>query len=184
MLAQQLLATNANAVINFNGGTLVSQSTTISNGQDFYIGSTGGNATFIANGGTHTFQNYLYIDGSSSGSQLVISNGATVVSKQGRIGFDLGTSNNVVTVTGVGSVWSNTAQFLIGYYGANNALTIANGGNVSAPAVGEIGFSSFANSVTVTGTGSASIPKFFMSATMLQQHSDHRQRRCRVRYHR
>ena len=130
VLAMQLLATNANGVINFNGGTLVSQSTTISNGQDFNIGKTGGNATFIANGGTHSFQDDLYIGNSSSANQFVISNTATVVNNNGYLGYNTGTSNNSVTVT---DAWLGleqqrpTGSWLLRI---GDRLTITNGGTM------------------------------------------------------
>ena len=103
VLAQQLLATNGG--ITLNGGTLVSQSTTV-NGQDFVIGDTGGGATFVALGGAHTFQNNLDVrngtltfnGGAVAADQFYATNGASSV-----VNFNGGTLNTKATTVANGS---------------------------------------------------------------------------------
>ena len=93
-----------------------------------------------------------------AGNQLVITNGGTVFAQAllftTEIGEEISSSNNTVTVTGIGSLWS-PSSLEIGSVGANNALTIANGGEVNCLS-GLIGsdISSSNNLVTVTGAGS------------------------------
>ena len=74
---------------------------------------------------------------------LTISNGGTVSSVQGYLGFNSG-STGTVAVTGAGSTWSSSLALVIGNSGTG-ALTIANGGAVSSN-FGAIGS-------TATGTG-------------------------------
>ena len=151
---QQLLATNgAQSVIHFSGGTLISQGSVISNGQDFIIGDAGGNATFVALGGTHAIQQDLYIGQNSTGNQLLITNAATVDNGNGDLGYAAGANRNAVLVTG--AVWSNSGSLDIGCYGASNTLTIANGGAVVSRG-GALGDNPGANhnAVLVTGAGS------------------------------
>ena len=154
--AQQLLVTNgASSVVNFNGGTLVSQATTVSNGQNFTIGNTGSGASFLALGGVHNFQKDLYAGYSGAGNQLTITNGATVFSDYGHIGYASGAKSNTVLVTGAGSVWTNSVDFNVGVSGSANTMTIASSGTVFN-ITGRIGWYSEAssNAVLVTGSGS------------------------------
>jgi autotransporter-associated beta strand protein/T5SS/PEP-CTERM-associated repeat protein len=68
-----------------------------------------------------------------AGNSLVISDGATVRSFIGQLGYNAGSSNNSALVTGSGSVWNNTNS----YYGiqvgmsGGATLTVANGGTVN-----------------------------------------------------
>ena len=104
---QQLLATNGlNSVITFNGGTIISEDTTVDNGAAFMIGDTGSGATFIANGGTHDFTNGMIVGFSGSSNSLTITNGATVASAFGTLACEWRRSNNTVLVAGAGSVWT------------------------------------------------------------------------------
>jgi T5SS/PEP-CTERM-associated repeat protein len=64
------------------------------------------------------------------GNQLTISDGAAVHATHGIMG---GTSkNNVVTVTGTGSVWDSMIDLTVGSDGVTNTLTIGPGGTVVA----------------------------------------------------
>jgi T5SS/PEP-CTERM-associated repeat protein len=63
-------------------------------------------------------------------NQLTISDGAAVHSTHGIMG---GTSkNNVVTITGTGSVWDSMVDLTVGSDGVTNTLTIGPGGSVAA----------------------------------------------------
>ncbi len=97
-----LVATNgANSVINFTGGTIVSSGTTISNAVDFLIGGTNGSgATFVAQGGTHSFSDGLYVGNVGSSNRLTITNDAAVhVGEDLRISVLAGASNNVLDIS-------------------------------------------------------------------------------------
>lgn len=83
---------------------------------------------------------------------LTINDGGTLSNRNGYIGTEAGSTGNV-TVTGSGSVWSNTSDLYVGYSGSGT-LTIDNGATVNGNNI-EIG--SQANStgtVIVTGSGS------------------------------
>ena len=157
-----LIATNgANSVLNFNGGTIVSRGTTISNATDFYVGDTGSGATFIANGGAHNFASNMVVGNSGSGNSLIISNGATMTNFRAWIGYNLGSSNNSVLVTGTNSLtgsnslWTNRSSLRLGSSGSGNSLVISNGGRAFFT-LGLISFfaESSNNTVQVTGTNS------------------------------
>jgi uncharacterized repeat protein (TIGR03803 family)/T5SS/PEP-CTERM-associated repeat protein len=93
-----------------------------------------------------------------SANTLAITNGGQVVNSSGYLGYYTGSSNNVVLVTGPGSVWSSSSsgRFCVGYNGASNQLTVANGGQVVNSNDVYVGFESSAdnNAVLVTGPGS------------------------------
>ncbi|MGA1149317.1 MAG: beta strand repeat-containing protein, partial [Ilumatobacteraceae bacterium] len=132
-----LIATNGtNSVITFNGGTIISRGSTITNGVDFKIGDTGSGATFIADGGTHIFDNNIIVGYEGSGNNMVITNGGSVANTYGAIGFTNTASNNSVLVTGSNSLWTNASVLYVGGLGGSgNSLVISNGGMV-ANAVG------------------------------------------------
>ena len=94
------------------------------------------------------------LDGDSN--SLVISNGGTLNSMSGTIGYDSPSSNNSVTITGSNSIWTNGTDLYIGQYGAGNSLVISNGG-VMADQTGIIGYDTTSTNNRVTITGSNSI---------------------------
>ena len=132
-----LFVTNANAnarlVVGMNGiGTLfvtngyVRADTTILGygaGSRGTLVLSGTNTIFTSTGG-FTIGN----TDASFGNSLVISNGGTVVNASSYIGYY--GSNNSVLVTGTGSVWSNSSDLNVGYYGTNNSMVINSGGTV------------------------------------------------------
>ncbi|MEI6345444.1 MAG: autotransporter-associated beta strand repeat-containing protein [Verrucomicrobiota bacterium] len=116
------------------GGTTV-VSGSVTSGSDLIVGkSNSGVSLLITNGG-------------------IVNNGSTVYG--GVIGLGVKSSNNTVTVSDSGSLWSNGAYLSIGYGGSGNGLLIANGGSVLSGS-GSIGSNSFSsnNAVTVTGYSS------------------------------
>jgi fibronectin-binding autotransporter adhesin len=102
----------------------------------------------------------IYISG-GAGNSLVISNGGRVVSGpagQGNdfVGSDTSSSNNSVVVTGAGSSWNETINYLVfGYNGGGNTLLINHGGQIvaSRTIVGDEPGSTN-NSILVTDSGS------------------------------
>ena len=127
-------------VLGFNSG---SQSNTVtvtgpgslwSNGDNIFVGrlSSSGNRVVVTNGGT------LY----GAGPGLIGVNGPLV-------------SANTVTVTGAGSLWTNTDYILVGLVGTGNRLDVNDGGVVRSLR-GEVGnhLSTSDNVALVTGSGS------------------------------
>ena len=156
VLVKQLTTTHSNGVITFNGGTINSQGTTISNGASFIIGDTGSGAAFIANGGAHNFQNELFVGNAGGSNSLTVSGGAHVaVASNSYIGYATNSSNNTALVIGAGSLWTNSDKLYVGARGAGNSLTISNGG-IAASVWGIVGnaIGSTNNTVLVTGVGS------------------------------
>jgi len=105
----------------------------------------------------------LYVGNAGSGNSLTISNGATV-SVAGSfygsvIGLQAGALSNSVTVTGAGSLLTNSRDLYVGVDGSGSSLTISNGATVSVAGssygmvIGD-NADSLSNSVTVTGAGS------------------------------
>ncbi|MCC7518535.1 MAG: hypothetical protein IT578_05055 [Verrucomicrobiae bacterium] len=93
-------------------------------------------------GATYTYDNgYTNLGGFMTlgvGDVMIVSNGAVAVNDKGLIGNSPTHSNNVVVVTGAGSIWSNTAtaggySLILGNSASsNNSLTIRDGGTVVA----------------------------------------------------
>jgi T5SS/PEP-CTERM-associated repeat protein len=138
---------------------VISNQATVYN-SDAYIGSLGSatNNSVLVTGTGSTWNNGsgLYVGNGGASNSLTISNEATVVSSNGYIGKFSTASNNIVTVTGTNSAWTNRSDLYIGYYGSSNSLVISDGGSVvnSNGYIGTANTSSN-NSVLVTGTGSA-----------------------------
>ena len=98
--------------------------------------------------GTLSVSGSLLVGGDLYGSQLTVENGGQLrvasnsfeyvyqgfkyVNEEFNsvIGWYGNSSNNTVTVTGAGSVWSNAFGIEVGYFGYNNQLMIGNGGRV------------------------------------------------------
>jgi T5SS/PEP-CTERM-associated repeat protein len=136
-----------------NGGMVVSSNGFIGG----WSGSTNNSVCVGDPGSIWTNRGNLYFSyvGSSRNS-LVISNGGQVFNGTGFVGSSVfGTSlEDSVLVTGLGSVWSNRFNLIVGYKGGNNSLTISNGGLV----INELGYvgeyASSNNSALITGSGS------------------------------
>jgi len=107
----------------------------------------------------------LYVGYFGSGNSLTVDTGGSVSNTNGIIGLG-STSNtalgndNSVTVTGTGSVWTNSESLNVGSRGSGNSLSIHEGASVSNT-IGTIGFGNDTNSalgnnntVTVSGTDS------------------------------
>lgn len=139
-----------------NGGTMVIagtlESTTAAIGS-----STGSDGTVVVSGADASWANaILYVGGSGTGS-LTIENGGVVTSSNGSNSGNIGTqagSKGTVTVTGTGSVWTNSSLLNIGTYGEGN-LTIAGGGSVSDSRANIALGTGSSGAVTVSGGGSS-----------------------------
>jgi len=149
---QILPAESVGSFVLFNGGTIISGSTTISNqsglsdNRSFYIGgNSGSGATFIANGGTHSFWADMIVGDAGSSNSLVITNGAEVFlrprpdSNHGPsggtnlvIGVAAGASNNSVSISSGRLVMTN-GTLEVGR--AGSGTLIIHGGTVEAPSI-------------------------------------------------
>ncbi|MCX6899401.1 MAG: M6 family metalloprotease domain-containing protein, partial [Verrucomicrobia bacterium] len=132
---------------NFGSWTVSSGVANLTN----YVGED--NATLTVSGGI--LNGSLIIGNTGSFNQLTITNGGMIVGGTGVVGNASTSSNNWATVTGSGSVWTNSFDFSVGYSGAGNQLTITNGGKVYSK-WGYVGYNSGAsnNAVLVSGAGS------------------------------
>jgi T5SS/PEP-CTERM-associated repeat protein len=99
----------------------------------YNVGANSNSAVVSGNGSIWSNGFALYIGYAGAGNSFVISNGGTVIDKQGCIGCITNGNSNSVVVTGAGSVWSNATDLYIGGDGTlGNSLTIANGAMVVA----------------------------------------------------
>jgi fibronectin-binding autotransporter adhesin len=116
-----------------------------------------GNLAMLTDPGTRwLLSSNLYVGSNGAFSQLIISSGARVENRQGVIGAGLSSSNNLVLVTGPGSVWTNAGNLNIGLNGSANQLVVSNGGLVFNSDAGILSgnSSSSNNTVVITGQGS------------------------------
>jgi len=117
------------------------------------VGSSSGNDNVaLITGPTSIWvaSSFFQVGDSGANNQLIVANGGTMQNVDGYIG-STGASNNVVVVTGPGSVWTNSGQLNAGHAGTHGHLIITNQGTVHGngqPA------SSTNNIVVITGTGS------------------------------
>jgi T5SS/PEP-CTERM-associated repeat protein len=135
----------------------------ITNGGAVYdrVGQVGNNTVSSSNlalvtglGSVWNSSSNLYVGLGGSGNQLVITNGGAGSCWYGYVGNNNTSSGNFVTVTGVGSVWSNANVLAIGEFGSGNQLLIGTSGAVvSAAAYLGDQSGSTGNLVTVTGPG-------------------------------
>lgn len=142
-----------------NGGLVSANFTKIGG----YVSSTGNAVTVNGVGSQFNSTQDLLVGYGGDGNSLTLSNGATATNVNGFIGyrFDANSSsdNNSVTVTGSGSLWTNTGTLYVGEYGTGNSLTLSAGGKVTVTTASQdtvVGdqAGSTGNSMTVTGAGS------------------------------
>ncbi|MBI5775330.1 MAG: hypothetical protein HZA89_16540 [Verrucomicrobia bacterium] len=98
----------------------------------------------------------IRIGDDGSWSQLVISNGGSLLGKSNvYVGNSSTSSNNTAIVIGTGTLWGAVGDFHVGYSGSANNLQISGGAKVTN-FIGYLGYnvSSSNNSALVTGTNS------------------------------
>ena len=118
----QFAATNGvSSIVSFNGGALITKSTTVSNGAAFVVGNGTNSATLaLANGGTgvHSFNNGLVISSNATLNGVGTVLGATTMAGTLSPGFSVGTitiSNDLVLSS------SSVLQYELG---SNSDLTV------------------------------------------------------------
>ena len=133
-----------------NGGKVVNLSAIIG-----FDTSSSNNAVLVTGAGSvWSNASDLYVGYNGSFNQMTIADNATVRNNRAHIGYGSSTGNSVL-VTGTGTVWVSTDNLNVGYAGSGDALTITNGGKVSAVGV-YLGNQAGANSniMTIIGPGS------------------------------
>jgi T5SS/PEP-CTERM-associated repeat protein len=118
-------------------------------------GSSNNSVTVTGTGSVLTNNSDLYLGYRGKNNRMTISDGGVVRDSTGWVGTGVSSSsNNVVTVTDLGSVWIN-GLMVLGDIGTGNQMTIANGGEVRCANIIMGNAASSSNNVgTVTGAGS------------------------------
>ncbi len=108
------------------GGAAVSNTT----GRIGYTAASASNNTVLVTGAGSLWQNSsdLYVGNNGWGNSLTVANGGVVSNANAYVGNINSASNNVVLVTGAGSLWQNSANIYVGNLGSGERLTISNGG--------------------------------------------------------
>ena len=124
---------------------------------DAYIGYlSGGSNNAVTVNGTgstlHSLAGTFYVGAVGVSNTLMIMNGGKVFASEGVIGNS--GSNNALTITGTGSVWSSSSLALGDQSSVGNTLTITNGGTALTgnAYIGVLRGTN--NSVTINGSGS------------------------------
>ncbi|WP_395746045.1 autotransporter domain-containing protein [Prosthecobacter sp.] len=150
----------ANTSLTISDGGLVSANFTKIGG---YVSSTGNVVTVTGSGSQLLSTNDLLVGYGGNGNTLTISDGATATNVNAFVGFRFdaasSSNDNSVSVTGPGSLWTNTGTFYLGEYGTGNSLSVSDGGKVTVTGSGKDAVvgdqaGSTGNSLTVTGAGS------------------------------
>jgi T5SS/PEP-CTERM-associated repeat protein len=96
----------------------------------------------------------LYLGSNTVGNQLLISNGGTLFSSNGILGFTSGSSDNILTVSDPGSVLS-VASLAVGNAGPGNQANVLAGGVIRASTNISVGVSATSsnNTLLVNGSG-------------------------------
>jgi T5SS/PEP-CTERM-associated repeat protein len=117
-------------------------------GRDSEVIVTGANSRWTNRGD-------LWVGNYGAGARLTITNGGRVVNTLGMLGMQMDASNNVVRLDGLGSMWLNSSNIMVGSNSAGNQLLISNGALCTDYSC-QIGLSNLStnNTVTVTGPGS------------------------------
>lgn len=157
---------SGNSMVISNGGTVVTSPgiyTGVTNGGviGYNAGASINTVTVTGSGSAWSNAYDVVVGYNGSGNSLVVSNGGMVTAGNtaysATVGYGATSSNNVVTVTGSGSIFSNSAA-IVGVFGDGNRMVISNGGKVVSGETGSYigsGDTSTGNSVVVTGSGSA-----------------------------
>jgi T5SS/PEP-CTERM-associated repeat protein len=108
--------------------------------------------TNVIDGVTVGYPGTYVISPSGAFYALVVTNGGVLNSGGGQVGSTGIANANYATVTGEGSLWSNSGSLFVGFSGAVNQLSVEDGGGVTASNV-TIGYApvSTGNLLSITG---------------------------------
>lgn len=146
----------SNQTATFSSGTSTSPNVAIG-----VSAGNNGNGLAVSNAGTLlTSASNVIVGYGGSGNSLLVSAGGAVTAGNtaysATLGYDAGSANNSITVTGSGSTFSNNTV-IVGLYGTGNSMVVSAGGRVLTGQSGSyigVNSTSTGNSVLVTGTGS------------------------------
>ncbi|MCF7849953.1 MAG: hypothetical protein K9M45_13960 [Kiritimatiellales bacterium] len=121
---------------------------------------TAANSLFIAGGATlgaetnSTSKIRLYVGDDGGRNSMHVASGGSVHTDFFHLGHGSG-SNNQLTITGSGTVWTNSDEMWVGNYGPNNIMRIEDGGMLITE-TGNVGDKATAsnNTAVIDGTGS------------------------------
>ncbi|WP_417583820.1 autotransporter domain-containing protein [Nitrincola sp.] len=145
-----IVGVNATGTLTINDGSAVTNGAGIIG----YLGSIGNSSVTVEGAGSRWTNSGIVSVGTGSTGSLAISDGGVVASTRGYIGREFSGSSGSVTVSGMGSLWTNSVDLFVGHAGTDS-LAISDGGEV-VNTNGYIGFSGSTGtgSVTVDGEGS------------------------------
>ncbi len=99
---------------------------------------------------------YVNVGITSSGQSLTVSDGGNLTSEYLDIGYNFGSDNNSVTVTGANSQLYSSDGLSVGLDGNGNSLTVRDGGSLKNGTKAFLGlWESYGNHVDVIGPGSS-----------------------------
>lgn len=159
--------TLSNAQVTYNGSgsqLIVSDGGLVSSAWTVELATTAGssNNTVLVTGAASRLNamGYFFAGHSGCSNSVIVSDGATLTLLQDAYGLIMGwtstASNNVVLVTGAGTVCTNKALVLIGHQGPKNHLTISDGATIFANTM-NIGLYSGDNLVSILNGGNAKL---------------------------
>jgi len=147
-----------NQLIISNGASVTATSVNMGNIASGNIPS-GGRLTVTGTNSTLTLSSSMNVGDEGYANEVILSNGGRIEDSSSSIGAGaVSSSNNTATISGPGSIWTNSGasvNFRVGQNGAGNSLIITNGGTLytTLARVGDL-VTSTSNSVVVTGIGS------------------------------
>ena len=143
----------ASSRLTVSGGALVQNAFNANIG---HRSSSSNNSVLVTDAGSLWSSFLLNVGNAGAFNQLTVSNGATVSSGGGTVGFGPTASNNLATVTGAGSIWTNDGGLSVGSLSSGNLMIVSAGGRL-ANINGAVGQDSAAtnNTVLVSDTGSS-----------------------------
>lgn len=163
------LSGSGNALLITNSGRVADGYAYIGYGSAFPGESSFGNDNQVTVSGANTLwtgSGDLSIGHYGSGNSLVIANGGTVADSVGHIGNQSIANNNQVTVSGVNSMWSNSASLNVGFDGSFSTLLVTSNGTVkTATTIVGANFTSSGNLLTV-GNGTLTATNASANATL------------------
>jgi T5SS/PEP-CTERM-associated repeat protein len=132
-----------------NGAAFVTRGGSLIIGHEF--GSTNNEAVVTGTGSSEA--HFFTVGNLGHDNRLLVSDGGQAASSVGFIGYGSDASNNLATLTGAGSSWSNALDLFIGNLGAANRLVVSNGAVLFAGTNVVVGYvpASTANRLTVDG---------------------------------
>jgi T5SS/PEP-CTERM-associated repeat protein len=146
------LSSNNSVTVNA-GGRLLTKSACVGYSGDW------NSITVSGAGSALTGVNEIVVGSNSMGNRLTVSDGGYALFTTGYVGYGSAATNNVIVVSGPGSILSNaggSAFCFLGYNGGSNTLIISDGGKLGVDMGIYVGYNIYSsnNLVNVTGTNS------------------------------